>query len=291
MEMDRRSALANMMMAAVSRLLPGDPRGNLEPRLLKVNVVVPGLSRSLDGLRIGQVSDTHIGATLTLDHLQRAVAVFGRDPPDIFVMTGDLLDDVNLARACLDVLGTVKAPYGHFYIMGNHENYAGRDAMLREARAHPKVKLLLDSDTGVAVPGARIHVCGLDFSPLERVRVRWEATPLPHPVWLQPPAMADDARRAVERSVTADFRLALVHHPDFFDALAAQGMDLTLSGHTHGGQVAPFGTSMARGIFKYPLGHYTQNNRHLYVNGGTGHWLPLRVGVPAEVTELTLRRV
>ena len=84
--------------------------------------------------------------------------------------------------------------------------------------------------------------------------------------------------------------IVLAHHPDFFPHAAKHGAALTLSGHTHGGQVGAFGRSLTGFGFKYPLGRYRLGDSHLYVSGGTGHWFPFRLGVPREVTVLTLRR-
>jgi predicted MPP superfamily phosphohydrolase len=83
--------------------------------------------------------------------------------------------------------------------------------------------------------------------------------------------------------------LCLSHHPEFFPIAVEKGAHLTLSGHTHGGQVAFFGIPAFAFAFKHMLGRYFEKSRHLYVSGGTGHWLPFRLGVPAEVTIVTLR--
>jgi predicted MPP superfamily phosphohydrolase len=292
MEFSRRGVLTGLVKGAVGLVVGDEERANLVPRILRVNVPVKDLPRRLDGFRIGQISDTHIGATLTLDHLVAATGLFRRNPPDMLVMTGDLLDDASLTQGCLDVLATVKAPHGNFFIMGNHDNYAGRDNVIETARAHATVKLLLDEERRVHAGGAHIHVSGLDYSTRERVGLTWRLSPLPLPVVQRSfPSVADQLKRATDRRGEADFRLCLAHHPDSFELIADRGVELTLSGHTHGGQVAPLGTLLARTTFKYVLGLYERQGRHLYVNGGTGHWLPLRVGVPAEVTELTLRRV
>ena len=281
-----------VVQATVGRALQSDSASNLVPRLMRVNVPVKGLPRRLDGFRIAQISDTHIGAHLTPDHMHKAVSLLHANPPEMLVMTGDMLDDASLAQPCLDLLSTVKAPHGHFFIMGNHDNYAGRDRVIASVREHPTVKLLLDEEMVVPVDGTHLHVSGLDYSTTERTKVSWHFLPLPHPAVVRTfPTMEDEVKRATDRRNEADFRLCLAHHPDGFDAIAQRGIELTLSGHTHGGQVAPFGTMLANSAFKYVLGLYERDGKHLYVNGGTGHWLPLRVGVPAEVTELTLRRV
>ncbi|MBI5497699.1 MAG: metallophosphoesterase [Deltaproteobacteria bacterium] len=290
MEVSRRAFLSGLMTGLGQVMLPA-PGRRLEPTLFRVNVPVRGLPRTLDGLRIGQVSDTHIGAVLGVDHLRRALDLLRRDPPEILVATGDLVDDAGLARPCLDELASIRAGLGRFYILGNHENYAGRERIIDEAMRHPHVRLLLDAGHLVHEGGIRVHVAGLDYPREEDTRVAFHASPLPHVVIQRiQPRLPERLRAASQAADEGDFRLRLVHHPDAWTAMAGDAAELTLSGHTHGGQVAPLGTMLAHSAFAYVLGMYERPGQHLYVNGGTGHWLPLR-SVPAEVTLLTLRRV
>jgi predicted MPP superfamily phosphohydrolase len=294
MLLTRRQAMTKAWYGVLSQVMPMDASRNLVPTLQRVRLPVVGLDRRFDGLRIGQVSDTHIGAVLGLDHLQRAVSVFGKRPPDIMVATGDLVDDASLTGACLDLVASVRAPLGHFYILGNHETYAGKDTVLSYARPHPKVRLLQDQDVTLNVGGARFNVSGMDYDvEKESVKVSVSKRGFIPRLALQRtfPDMVDRVKAVTDHVGSADFRLNLTHHPDLFDATSEAGVELTLSGHTHGGQVAPLFTTMAGDAFPYVLGHYERAGRHLYVNGGTGHWMPLRVGVPAEVTEITLVRV
>lgn len=294
MLLSRREVVTKVWYGFLNQVLPQDSSRNLVPTLMKVRIPVAGLDRRLDGLRIGQLSDTHIGAVLGLDHLQRAVALFGRSPPDLLVMTGDLVDNAALTTACLDVLAGVKAPLGTYFILGNHETYAGLPKVLEHLHAHSSVHFLRDTDKILRVDGARLNVSGMDYD-VAKESVRFKVSMagfLPRLAYRRTFAdMADRVKAVQERVVGADFRLNLAHHPDFFDATEQSGVELTLSGHTHGGQVAPLFTTMAHDAFPYVLGHYQRNGRHLYVNGGTGHWMPVRVAVPAEVTELTLTRV
>jgi predicted MPP superfamily phosphohydrolase len=253
----------------------------LHPTLIKVTLPIKGLDRRLDGMRIGQISDVHVGIALPPQHLLDAVRLFDANPPDLLAVTGDLLDDAAVAPACFQLLQRVKAPYGTFFILGNHDIGAGRKAVLDVACNTQGITTLLNQELDVTVQGARFHVSGVDCA---NVRGDWDLTA---------PQYAEYIHQSTQRSDDGDFRLCLVHHPDNFDEIARKRVELTLAGHTHGGQVAPLsGLMSAR--FKYMLGHYqhTQHpDSHLYVSGGTGHWFPLRVGVPAEVTELTLRRV
>lgn len=265
----------------------------LVPSLKRVTIPVRGLDRRLDGMTIGQVSDAHIGRWLGVDHLLHAVERLAPERPHLLAVTGDLVDSAPLTAACLDVLARIPAPGGRFLVMGNHENYAGRDDVIAQARAHPHFRFLLAEEALLDVHGARIHVSGLDYPPgRQHLEVHWRSQPLPHVVYRRLfPDMAADVAAVTRRADDADFRLCLAHHPDYFDAARTRGVELTLAGHTHGGQVAPLGTLLARGAFTYCLGVYEVDNRHCYVSGGTGHWYPLRVGVPAEVALITLRRL
>src|SRR5687768_13674531 len=122
--LSRRELLQTLMTSppVAALMKEAETLSPLRPTLKRVNVPVAGLDRRLDGLRIGQISDTHIGAVLGVDHMQAALRVLEREPPDLFVMTGDLLDDVAVGPALFEMMAKVKAPYGRFFIMGNHDN-------------------------------------------------------------------------------------------------------------------------------------------------------------------------
>jgi predicted MPP superfamily phosphohydrolase len=102
--------------------------------------------------------------------------------------------------------------------------------------------------------------------------------------------MRTSAQRAFADNRPDETVLCLSHHPDFFPLAVEHGARVTLSGHTHGGQVAIFRQPVFRFAFDYMLGRYKRDGAHLYVSGGTGHWMPFRVGVNTEVAVLTLRR-
>lgn len=250
----------------------------LEPTLFRVDVPVPGLDRKLDGVRIGQITDVHLGFAMPLGHLAEAVALLEPDPPEILAVTGDLLDDIALAPGAFEILQRVHAPYGRFFIMGNHDNEAGRQRVLEVARGAHGFTTLVNEELDLMVGGARVHVSGVDFP---KVLSNWDFN-----AHISQPFVEQSTRRLEH----ADFRLCLVHHPDNWDFVVPKGIELTLSGHTHGGQVAPFGPAVAQRVFKYLYGLYQQGPSRLYVSGGTGHWFPYRLGVPSEVTVLTLRR-
>ena len=157
-----------------------------------------------------------------------------------------------------------------------------RAAYEASARRGGPVRLLVDEAHVIEHAGQRIRVVGVDYPMVEGVRVPGRG---------RQERMRRSAEVAFAGASADEVVLCLSHHPDFFPLAAERGARLTLSGHTHGGQVAFFGMPLFGFAFQHMLGRYRRGDRHLYVSGGTGHWLPFRVGVPAEVTVLTLRGV
>jgi predicted MPP superfamily phosphohydrolase len=243
-------------------------------------VRVPGLPERLDGFRIGQLTDVHVGAFVTPEDLARAVRVLDGEGVHLQVMTGDLIDDLEQLPGTMDALGSNVAPHGMVAVLGNHEHFRGVGPVLEAyARLSPeRVRLLVDGSHTLHHEGEPLRVVGVDYPLPMGFRARRELS------------MAMSAERAFREVAGEPFTLCLSHHPDFFPHADRHGAHLTLSGHTHGGQVAVLGLPLLGFAFDHVLGRYRRGDRHLYVSGGTGHWLPFRVGVPAEVTVLTLRR-
>lgn len=240
-----------------------------------------GLPPGLDGFRIGQITDCHVGAFIEPSYIRRAVQVMNEAKVDLQVMTGDLIDELGQLDETMAALGSCQAQHGMLAILGNHEHWRGlkpiRKAYEDLAQKGGPVRLLVDEAHVLEHAGHKVRVVGVDYPMGDRLRLNKE----------------DRMRRSAEtafRGAAADeFLLCLSHHPDFFSFASDKGARLTLSGHTHGGQVAFFGIPAFGFAFKHALGRYQLGDNHLYVSGGTGHWLPFRVGVPAEVTVLTLR--
>jgi len=243
----------------------------------EVDVPVKGLAPVLDGFRIGQTTDVHVGAFISVDDLKECLAALDTAGVDLHVMTGDLIDDASQLDATIAALANVKAPLGMRAILGNHEHWLGRMAVDRAyARADERrLRLLVNASETIEWKGARFTLSGIDY-PLRAYGEREET----HARW------ASELLGTRDRTVPS---IVLAHHPDFFTHAAKHGAALTLSGHTHGGQVGVFGRSLTGVGFKFPLGRYRIGDSQLYVSGGTGHWFPFRLGVPREVTVLTLR--
>lgn len=245
-------------------------------------VRLPGLPAALDGFRIGQITDVHVGTFIDTQYLRDAVRAMNEAKVDLQVMTGDLIDDLDQLDATMAALGECNARHGMLAVLGNHEHWRGLEDIRQayaglEARGGP-VKLLVDAAHVFEHGGQRVRVAGVDYPMSGRRNMRVKAE-----------RMQQSAEAAFHGASADEVLLCLSHHPDFFPLAAERGTRLTLAGHTHGGQVAFFGVPAFWFAFKYMLGRYRQGNHQLYVSGGTGHWLPFRLGVPAEVTVLTLR--
>lgn len=247
---------------------------------------VPGLPTALDGFRIGQLTDVHIGEFIDTEYLTQAVDALDAAGVDLQVMTGDLIDDLDQLEATMDALERCKAPLGMMAVLGNHEKWRGEqeviDAYARRA-PNGRLRLLIDENHLLHHRGTPLRVVGVDY-PMQRGGRRHRLPPEERIRFMR--ASADAAWRGVGSDEVV---LCLTHHPDFFPVAAERGAQVTLAGHTHGGQVGFFRVPLFSFAFEHMLGRYRRGKSQLYVSGGTGHWLPFRVGIPAEVTVLTLR--
>lgn len=247
---------------------------------------IRGLPAQLDGFRIGQITDLHVGIFVDPEQVREAVEAMNRAGCDLQVMTGDLIDDLDLLDETMEALDACTARHGMVAILGNHEKWRGEAAVVeayRRIATRGRVRLLVDERLRIDRDGVPLHVVGVDYPMRDRRTDRRNA--------------GRERRAAMERSAERAFAgipagetiLCLTHHPDFFHLSAERGARLTLAGHTHGGQVAFFGRPLFSFAYDFMLGRYRLGDVHAYVSGGTGHWLPFRLGVPTEVTIVTLR--
>lgn len=269
---------------AVSMGVGGASGGAHDFVVRHLELPIGGLPRAFDGFRIGQISDVHVGDFIRPELLERAVDEMNRARVDLQVMTGDLIDDLSLLDRTLLALGQSTARHGMLTVLGNHEKFRGLDRVLaayERHRATSNVRLLVDESVVLDHGGARLRVVGVDYpmrSTGSRTPAKVERRAL----------MSASAERAFARVARDETVLCLSHHPEFFPIAAEKGALLTLAGHTHGGQVAFLGRPLLQ-MYDYMLGRYRRGDAQLYVSPGTGHWMPFRVGVPTEVTILTLR--
>ena len=246
-------------------------------RVRRFVIPIPGLPRALDGATIAQVSDMHVGRFTSGRVLEEMVSTVNALQADLVLLTGDLIND---ALADLDqglaLARRMESRFGLYLIEGNHDLIENPSEFERRVRASG-IPFLLDQSTVVAVNGAPIQLLGLS--------------------WTRHHAKDHDAEisrslRALLRQRQSDaFSILLAHHPHAFDEAAQAGMPLTLSGHTHGGQLMlNEGLGFGPAMFRYWSGLYTRGDSKLIVSNGVGNWFPLRVNAPAEIIHITLRR-
>ena len=270
--------LAGAMLAVATVLLVLGYIGTRRLVVRRVDVEVPELPPEFDGLRIVQLSDLHIGPHTNRRFLERVVRTARSLQPDIIAVTGDLVDDraedvAVYARA----LGSLEAPLGVYMIPGNHDVYAGWEEVeisLREARLGT---VLVNEVELVHRGGATLALLGTG-DPAGGARGTSRAAP--------------DVDGALARVPARATTIAFAHNPSLWPALAARGVALTLSGHTHWGQFAlpKLGWSLASPFLEHAMGAHTEKGALLYISPGTGYWgIPFRLGAPPEVTLVTLR--
>lgn len=244
-----------------------------------LDVSFPGLPAGLDGMRVAQLSDLHVGPHTSRRHLARIAEAVRRAEPDLIVLTGDQVDDYArdvepLGRA----FGGLSAPLGVVAIAGNHDVYAGWPAVRR----------------GMEEIGWTVLVN--DAVPIERNGARFWIAGTGDPAGGSRPgasAVAPDVERTLAGVPRDEFTLALAHNPALWPGLADRGVELTLSGHTHHGQLAipRLGWSVASVFLDLAMGGYRQGRSVLYINPGTNFWgIPFRIGALPEVTVVTLHR-
>jgi predicted MPP superfamily phosphohydrolase len=242
-------------------------------RVVTRPVRVTGLPAEFDGLRIAQLSDLHLGTLTPRSWGMRWARAANAAAPDLTVVTGDLVTSGSAyTQDIADVLGELRAPRGVYSSMGNHD-YFGDEEQLVAALRGRGVTVLRNEGVALEKDGATLWLAAIDDTWTRR----------------------DDLTRALARRPHGAPTVLLAHDPNRFDQAADAGVELVLSGHTHGGQVAmPFfarALNLARMPYKYSLGVYERGISTLYVHPGLGTTgPPMRLGAAPEVTILVLRR-
>ncbi|HVI75531.1 MAG TPA: metallophosphoesterase [Anaeromyxobacteraceae bacterium] len=250
-----------------------------EPHVVEVPVRLARLPKALSGFTLAQLSDLHVGPTIREKHVKRVVDMTNALRPDAVVITGDLVDGtVRQLRAATEHLARLSAPHGVYFVTGNHDYYSGARPWLAELRRYG-VKTLGNErvELGDRGPGgASFDLAGVnDWSVARGFDGSWPA--------LEEALEARDPERSL---------VLLAHQPRGVAEAAAAGVELQLSGHTHGGQIFPWNLLVAavypfyKGLYRLERGGHAAQ---VYVSCGTGYWgPPMRLGAPAEVTKVIL---
>ena len=270
----------------------------IEPQRLVVNhsqITVPNWNPAFDRLKIVMLSDIHGGSNyVTEERLREIVAKTNEQQPDLVVMLGDYVSEEHEDKPVFPVvlkmpvetiadnLAGIKAKYGVFAVLGNHDGWYNDDAVAAEF-TRVGYKVLRHEVAAIEKDGQRLRIFGM-IDHLELTK-SWTET-------------SADARAIVDKSGTGDL-IVLEHSPDLLpvisgDLAISPDLKLMLAGHTHGGQVwmPVFGRPVVPSNFgqKYAYGHVRENNVDLFVTSGIGmSVLPFRFMVPPEIQVLTIK--
>jgi predicted MPP superfamily phosphohydrolase len=240
--------------------------------------------KAFHGFRIAQLSDIHIGPFMPAEEIRKYAAVTNELKPDMVVLTGDYINwDPSTQGALVQALAGLKAPYGVFGSLGNHETwYEVEDSLLRLFAARG-MRILRNERVLIQAGDGALNLIGVDFQSRTRMGPRGAR-------------IVRQYLEGAERLVRPDtVNILLSHNPNAFDRAAALGIDLTLAGHTHGGQVnLEFihpSLTPGRLITDYVRGWFEKGRAQLYVNRGIGTFgIPIRFGSPPEITLFELVR-
>ena len=244
--------------------------GFVRPRTVKLEVELPNLQASADGLVVAHLTDLHLGALIGERRLQSVIEQIDGMNPDVVVVTGDLVDgDAGTVETMVPILKTLTAPLGVYSILGNHEMYAGPERCRDLMRAAEFV--VLDNVAAEVMPG--LWIAGVPDSG------RGPGT--------------DGLDGALENALSevgeGDTVVFLQHAPGNEQATAASGVGLMLNGHTHGGQIWPFHYMVLR-AFPHIAGVHKVDDMTQVISRGAGRWgAPMRLFAPSEIYRITLR--
>ena len=300
-EMTRRTFMNAIALSVgglvLGSVLWGTTKGRFGWRIMNNKLSFDNLPQAFDGLKIVQISDLHLGSfNKNFEPMEEAVAMINELNPDYIFFTGDMVNsDPEEAEPWIDIFSKLKAKSGKYAILGNHDYGWGRQGKLTEedktrnsrgvAEIFRKMDLkpLLNEHEVLEKDGEKIGLVGVE---------NWGYTP---EGWFP---TRGDYNLATEGMEEVPFQILLSHDPTHFDhhILEKTKVDLTLSGHTHGGQ---FGISIpglveisaAKLFYKRYAGIYKEAKQYLYVNRGMGYLIfPGRVGMPPEITLHELNR-
>jgi len=251
-------------------VIAGMTQARGEHEVVDVEVRLAKLPRTLDGFTIVQLSDLHTGLTIDRAFVQRVVDRANALAPDVIALTGDLVDGpVADLRDDIAPLGSLRAKHGVFAVTGNHEYYAGADAWIAEiTRLGARY---LRNERVTLAPG--LDLAGVDDYGADKYKGHGEDLP-------SATAGRDPSHALV----------LLAHQPRQVRRAAQHGVDLQLSGHTHGGQIWPWHFIVKLQQGGLLAGRYEHEGTQLYVTRGCGYWgPPVRLLAPLEITRVILR--
>ncbi len=243
-----------------------------EPLVITESIPLPQNYESLSGIKIVQISDLHLGPTLKKDFAIDTVNTTNGLNPDLIFITGDIADGKALEiKDMVEPLRDLKAKFGVYYVVGNHEYYWGVQGWIDTIKALG-INVLVDEHSVIDINGTQVTIAGITDKTAPRFKLNHSFDP----------------KVALKNAPDQSYKILLAHRPKACYQAEGLGVNLQLSGHTHGGQAFPW--NLAVGLVQpYLKGLYTHKEAYLYVNRGTGFWgPPNRLLNQGEVSLLTL---
>lgn len=237
--------------------------------LERVEIVLERLPKKLDGFKIIQLSDIHHSPFTGLEHIERAVKIANRLRPDMFLLTGDYVShESEYIAPVAAAMGRLRSKYGTYACLGNHDHWTDADLVTHLFRGEG-INMLVNEGLRLEARGSAFWLCGVDDHMVGKT----------------------DLAAALRGSYPDEMKLLLAHNPIIFREAAKLGVDLTLSGHTHGGQIKV--RNPEKRILpqrKLKAGLHTRRDSQIYITRGIGTVvLPLRYQCPPEISLLELR--
>jgi predicted MPP superfamily phosphohydrolase len=243
------------------------------PRVKRIEIELLRWPRGLDGFRLVQISDIHVGPILGRPFAEDLVTRVNALGPDLIAVTGDLVDG-SVAKLADEVapFARLRAPHGVYFVTGNHDYFSGADEWAGLV-ASMGIRVLRNERVQIGAGADAFDLAGVEDH---------------HAHWVTG-GPGEDLPRALDGRDPSRCVVLLAHDPGSFREAAELGVDLQLSGHTHGGQIWPF-MYLVRIFVRHVAGLYRVGASQLYVSRGTGFWgPPMRLFAPAEITEIALR--
>jgi predicted MPP superfamily phosphohydrolase len=258
--------------------------GRLNLQTTQQRIRLARLPKAFTGFRIAQLSDIHIGPFMPEDELRKYVRIANDLKPDLIALTGDFVTwDASTQRAVVNALTGLHAPFGIFGCLGNHEAWSHTEDSITRMFQQVGIRILRRERVPITTQGESVNLIGVDFETSRHMA----------------PGSENFVRTylaGVETLIAPDTaNILMSHNPDTFDRAAVLGIDLSLAGHTHGGQVALEFVSPeiapSRLVTPYVAGWFQKPGGQLYVNRGIGTiGVPMRIGAPPEITVYELVR-
>src|SRR5712692_3788367 len=258
-------------------------RQNVE--IVRQRVRLARLPKAFEGFHIAQLSDIHISPFTTADYIHRCVVITNDLKPDLIALTGDYIAwDTEQQGEVVRTLAGLRAPFGVFGCLGNHEEESGTEESITRLFAAKGIHILRQARAPIVLGGETLNLIGID-EPHGRTETEWRRD------------VHRKLRQIKELMMPETVNILLSHgdFPHMFDRVAELGIDLMLAGHTHGGQLSldfvHRGLNLSHLIYDYNSGWYEKNGAQLYVNRGIGTTsFPIRLGARPEISVFELSR-